>query len=307
MEQALGPGRHGVLEGSEALHALGFRPRPQRLRVRLRGGQRLRPKLARVVGEGGGDELQHFLLDRIERKNRLARRGRVALPRLPVLGIKAELPPQRPAAAVHQDAGIPSDLPVERIHPPGRRVALTGGELLGRRQPALVGHHANSAARDQGSYIHSEFPLGGLHHRQSAQLVRQRREGEPIRPLDHGVTDGDAALRLLEREVSQVGQYQRQFLLVVWSSGGFRRALDEDDARAIGIETRQRSDPVTQLVVRNEQPLPARRIRGPCRELPSKDAAAQGDPFARAASSSRISCTNRFAFWFDGSSAIDFS
>jgi hypothetical protein len=58
----------------------------------------------------------------------------------------------------------------------------------------------------------------------------------------------------------QIGQHQRQLLLVIGAAVGFPWVLDQDDSQFTGILARQRANSVRELVVGNEEPAATRRI-----------------------------------------------
>ena len=78
------------------------------------------------------------------------------------------------------------------------------------------------------------------------------------------------ARRLLQREMPQIGQNQRQFLLVIRPLPGLPSILDQKDPDITRVFARQRSHPGTDLIVRNVDPAPVIRVGLPLPQEPSK-------------------------------------
>ncbi len=205
------------------------------------------------------DEFARLPLDLVDGElGRLGRR-RLAGPRLAVLRVEAVLSADG-RVAVHQDAGPPSHASIEGVHPPGRLVVLAGPEVVVRCKPTLVRHDLERALHDEGLQVDPQLPLGRLHHPDRPHILDQRSKRLPVRNVRHDVPDGDAAGGLLEGEVPQVAQDQGELPLVVRAARGLPRALDHDDPQVVRILSRERADLVGQLVIRDEDPAPVRRV-----------------------------------------------
>ena len=89
----------------------------------------------------GGNELTHLEGDGIGREARRLGGLRRPLPRLAVFGVEAESSPLG-RALVHEHTGDLSNVPIEAIHLPRRLVPNRLREVLARRQPSFVRHHA---------------------------------------------------------------------------------------------------------------------------------------------------------------------
>jgi hypothetical protein len=124
-----------------------------------------------------------------------------------------------------------------------------------------VGDLLETSVVDQRCQIDPELALGRSHDADPSELASQRIERVPIGAVRHHVPDGDAALGLLEGEVTEVGEDQCQLLPVIRPPRGLPGTLDEYDAEFAGILAGERADPVGQLVRGHEQPTPAVRRR----------------------------------------------
>ena len=77
-----------------------------------------------------------------------------------------------------------------------------------------------------------------------------------IGSVAHDVLDRDAAPGLLDRKLAQIGQHERELLLVIRPLRRLPGVLDEDDSDIRRIFLSERADRVGQLVIRNEDPPP---------------------------------------------------
>ena len=202
VEQVARSVREGVLVGPEAREAFGAGPRPERLGVGGGSRERGEIELAGVMGVLGGEEFADLAGDGVRREARRHGSGRVSSPGLAVLRIEAPASAAR-TVAVHEDAGAGADDAVEGVHPP-HWLRARAPEVVLRREPSRVGNHDEGAGPNEIGELDAKFALGGLHHRQRAQLCGEppERLGEPrARDLK---AHRHPARRLLQREVSPV-------------------------------------------------------------------------------------------------------
>ena len=196
------------------------------------------------------DERADLARDRVHREGRHRGRRRLATPGPAVVFVERELAADR-LAALHQDPETAPDVAVKRIHAP-RAAAGRGEEVLCRGQPPLVRQELQGAGLEQRPELGAELALGRLHHPERPELPHapQRRR---VGLVDH-VPHGHAASGLLQREVAEAREHERQLLLVVGPPRCLRRALDEHDAELARRRARKRPHGVGQLVVGYEKP-----------------------------------------------------
>jgi hypothetical protein len=120
-----------------------------------------------------------------------------------------------------------------------------------------VWYDLEPAAVHQRLQVDAQLALGGVHDPQRPKLGNQRLERRSVRPGGDDVTDRDAAGRLLDGELPEVCQHQRQLLLVVRAARCLPWVLDNDDAELLRRLPGKRTDLVRQLVVGNKQPSAA--------------------------------------------------
>jgi len=101
--------------------------------------------------------------------------------------------------------------------------------------------------------------------------MRDAPERRRVRVADQ-VSDRDAARRLLEREVTEARENERELLFVVRPARRFGGALHEDDADVPRVHAGERAHGVRQLIVRDEEPAPVRLVDASCSKLLAKDA-----------------------------------
>ena len=256
MEERRRPLRHRVLVRAEPGQER-ERPRPDRLGVGAGGRQRFRIERSRMVRELLPNQVADLVLDGVAGKAGRLGRGRVAVPALPVLGVEAEAPAFG-LVLLHEQPGAAAHVAVERVHAErGVPAVLALVEVGLAGEPAFVGLDLQRARLDQRLQLDPQLPLGGAHHPQRTQRSGERRQGGGVASGRDQVADRDAALRLLEREVAQVGEHQRQLLLVVGPPRRLGGSLDEDDAQRARRLPRQGAELIAELVGRHEDPAAA--------------------------------------------------
>ena len=209
-----------------------------------------------MVGVFPLDQLHHLAADRLATEARHVRRRWIAGPRLSILGVEAELAADR-LPLLHQDSGVATHRSIERVHSPwGRPVLLARVELLRSGQPTFVRSDPQSSIGDEGRELGAELPLRRLLHFEGAELGREFTKRRCVRLLRHSIANRHSSARLLQREVTLVGENERELLSVVGTSRGLRRAFEQHDADLAGRRLCERSDSIGELVVRDVHPLP---------------------------------------------------
>jgi hypothetical protein len=176
--------------------------------------------------EFGLDEPADFFLDGISRKGWGRWGFRFPPPGEAILRIKAVLPAHG-FITFHEDARIPADITVERVHTPRGTLCCAHAELLMGGEPALMGNELQAAGVNHGLQVNSQFAFRRNHHAYGPQLRDHWLERGPVGTVCYHVSDGNAAGCLLQGEVPEVGQDKGELLLMVWAPLCFPRVFHE--------------------------------------------------------------------------------
>ena len=206
---------HGVLIRPEIRHCFVKGPAPCAFSVHGRGRQIVRRDSTRVVAVERLHRFHHFLRDGIwwEGGHHWQRHG--SIPRQAVLCVKRPFSTDWFSVFGHQDAVCFSRLTVEGVHPPWAFFAHGTVEERAIRQPTCVLLHDQHSLGFQWFQGKTRLSFGPPHGMNRPQHVGLRREDGLVRSVVVKHHHGMSRFLSFEGKVTQVGQHQCQFLLMV--------------------------------------------------------------------------------------------
>ena len=202
--------RHGLLEG----------PAPCALRIGRGSGQVFGRDAARVVTKGGFDHRCDFFGDGIRWKSRDLWQGNGSVPRQPVFRVQGPLSSHRLALIGQQDSVSFPRLAIERVHPPRTFVSNRAVEQRPVGQPTPVVLNRQQPPVLQWFEGEPSFPLGPTHRVQWAERFDVCLEDGLVGSVVMDDDDRMSCFLGFERKMTQVGQHERQFLLVIGALPG---------------------------------------------------------------------------------------
>ncbi len=117
-----------------------------------------------------------------------------------------------------------------------------------------MGDDTEASAFDERLQVGAQLAFRGALNQHLAELVEAFPQGGAKRPVGEQITNGDAAFRLLDGEVSTVREDQGELLLVIGTPPPFPQALDENDPAFGRTLVRERADAIGELVIGHVDP-----------------------------------------------------